>query len=66
MKKADLAARYYGTVAAARDAQQARVRASYEVARAECSDRVGRERAACVATARRPGTRGTELAAGPT
>ena len=66
VRKADLAARYYGTVSAARDAQRARVRASYDVARAECSSRVGHERTECVTAARRLEARGTELAAGPT
>jgi hypothetical protein len=60
--RADLAARYYGTVAAAREAQQARVRASYDVARADCAGHVGRERSACVAAARQAQDRAVALA----
>lgn len=52
VRRAELAARYYGTIAAAREAQEARVRAGYEVARAQCNDRVGRERTSCLTAAR--------------
>jgi hypothetical protein len=65
VKKADLGARYYGTVAAARDAQQARIRASYDVARAQCGSRVGRDRVTCLAESRRHAAPPLALAATP-
>jgi len=52
VKKADLAARYHGTVAAADEARQVRVNAQYEVARARCGGRVGEERTQCIRAAR--------------
>jgi hypothetical protein len=52
VKKADLSARYHGTVAAANDAREARVKAHYDVAKARCSTRPGEERIDCLRTAR--------------
>ena len=50
--KAELDARYRGTVAAESDARLARAKAQYEVARAGCADRSGEERGACLKAAR--------------
>ena len=52
IQKADLAARYHGTVAASVDARQARVKAAYEVARARCSSSLADARIDCLRTAR--------------
>ncbi|MGZ5032921.1 MAG: hypothetical protein ACXWAC_06955 [Usitatibacter sp.] len=52
VKKADLEARYLGTVAAADDARIARTKASFEVARARCGLRESDERADCLRSAR--------------
>ena len=52
IQKADLVARYYGTVAAAQDARNARVKASYDVARAKCSSEAAESRASCLHAAR--------------
>jgi hypothetical protein len=52
IKKADLAARYHGTVAAADEARQARVKASYDLAKARCTSRSGEERVECLRAAR--------------
>ena len=52
VKKADLAARYRGTVAAADEAKQVRLKAQYEIARARCGGRVGEERMQCMRAAR--------------
>lgn len=52
VKKADLAARYHGTVAAADDARQVRVKALYDVAKARCVSRPGEQRIECLRTAR--------------
>ena len=52
VSKADLDARYRGTVAAESDARLARTKAQYEVARASCTDRSGEERGACLKAAR--------------
>lgn len=50
--KADLEARYYGTVAAQAEARTARVRAAYEVARARCTAQLPDERLSCMRAAR--------------
>lgn len=52
VKKADLTARYHGTVMAAGEARQVRVKASYDVARARCATRSGEERIECLRAAR--------------
>lgn len=52
VKKADLAARYFGTVAAAEEAKIARVRAEYDLARARCATVAGAERGGCLSAAR--------------
>jgi hypothetical protein len=52
VKKAELAARYFGTVAAAEEARVARVRAEYDFARARCGAVVGAERGECLSAAR--------------
>lgn len=50
--KADLQARYRGTVAAATEARVARVKANYEVAKARCGVHKGDERIECIRAAR--------------
>ena len=52
VSKADLDARYRGTVAAESDTRLARAKATYEVARASCANRAGEERSACLKAAR--------------
>jgi hypothetical protein len=52
VKKADLAARYHGTVSAAQDARQARVKAQYDVARARCGSRLADDKLDCLRAAR--------------
>ena len=52
VKKSDLTARYHGTVMAAGEARQVRVKASYDVARARCTTRSGEERIDCLRAAR--------------
>jgi len=52
IQKADLAARYHGTVSASVDARQARLKAAYDVARARCSSQLAEERVDCLRTAR--------------
>lgn len=52
VKKADLTARYHGTVAAAEEARQMRVKAQYEVSRARCGARTGEDRLECLRAAR--------------
>lgn len=52
VSKADLAARYFGTVAAAEEAKVARVRAEYDLARARCASAAGAERGECLSAAR--------------
>jgi len=52
VKSADLLARYYGTFAAIRDAQVARLKADFDLARAQCEARTGGERADCLRAAR--------------
>lgn len=52
VKKADLAARYHGTVLAADEARQARVKALYEVAKARCGSQAGEAKVDCLRAAR--------------
>ena len=52
VKKADLAARYFGTVASAEEAKLARVRAGYDVAKLQCGSLDSDARAQCLAEAR--------------
>ena len=52
IQKAELAARYYGTVAAGAEARQARVKAAYDVARARCSGQLAEGRIDCLRAAR--------------
>lgn len=52
IKRADLHARYHGTFAAAEDAREARVKASYDVARARCGAQSGEDRMQCLRAAR--------------
>ncbi len=52
VRKADLAARYFGTVAAAEEARLARVRAGYDVAKVRCGALDSDERAQCLVKAR--------------
>ena len=52
IQKADLAARYHGTVAAGMEARQARVKAAYDVARVRCSAERGEVRMDCLHEAR--------------
>ena len=57
VRKADLEARYRGTVGAAADAKIERVKARYEVARAKCSGERGSDKLACIRNARADKTR---------
>lgn len=50
--RADLQARYHGTVSTAHDARRARVKALYDVARARCGSHSGEERLQCLRAAR--------------
>ncbi len=52
VRKADLAARYFGTVAAAEEARLARVRAGYDVAKVQCGALDSDARAKCLVEAR--------------
>jgi hypothetical protein len=52
VKKADLDARYHGTVSAAADARLARAKAQYDVARAKCGEFAMDRRAECLQSAR--------------
>ena len=52
VSKADLDARYRGTVDAESDARLARAKAQYEIAKAKCGDRIGGEKSACLTAAR--------------
>lgn len=52
VRKAELQARYYGTASAADEVQVARVKAKYDVARAECAVRSTNERLDCLRNAR--------------
>ena len=52
VRKADLDARYYGTVAAGAEARLARAKARYEVAKARCSNEHASGKIACLRNAR--------------
>jgi hypothetical protein len=52
VQKAELAARYHGTVAASADARTARVKAAYDVARARCASHTAEDRMDCLRAAR--------------
>ncbi|HXF80582.1 MAG TPA: hypothetical protein VN598_17080 [Usitatibacter sp.] len=52
VRKADLEARYRGTVGAEADAKIARVKARYEVAKARCGAEHGEGKLACIRSAR--------------
>jgi hypothetical protein len=52
IRKADLEARYRGTVGAAAEAKASRAKAEFDVARARCASRHGSERLACMRAAR--------------
>ena len=52
VRKAELQARYYGTVSASEDVEVARVKAKYDVARAKCGVRAVDERLGCLREAR--------------
>jgi hypothetical protein len=52
VKLADLSARYHGTVAAAEDSRQARVKARFDLAKARCGSQSGEARVECLRTAR--------------
>jgi len=52
IQKAELVARYHGTVAAAQDARNARVKATYDVARAKCGGQPAEARMTCLHAAR--------------
>lgn len=52
IKKADLDARYHGTVAAAADARLARAKAQYDVAKAKCSAYGSERKIDCLHSAR--------------
>ena len=52
VRKADLEARYRGTVAAAAEAKLARAKAQYEIARAKCGNERGEDKLSCLRSAR--------------
>jgi hypothetical protein len=52
VRKADLSARYYGTVKAANEARAVRARAHYDVAKTRCGERADDERGNCISSAR--------------
>ena len=52
VRKADLEARYRGTVAAAAEAKLARAKAQYDVARVKCGNERGEDKLACLRSAR--------------
>ena len=52
IRKADLAAQYHGTVAAAAESKLARAKAQYDLARAKCSDQHGEDKISCMRSAR--------------
>jgi hypothetical protein len=52
VKKADLDARYHGTVSAAADAKLARAKATYDIAKAKCSAIPGDGKVECLQSAR--------------
>jgi len=52
VKKADLDARYHGTVSAAADARLARAKAQYDVAKAKCGSYASEQKSECLKSAR--------------
>lgn len=64
--KAELQARYYGTVSATQEVALARVKARYDVARAECSARASVEKTDCLRSAREARAREILAKAGAT
>jgi hypothetical protein len=52
IKKADLDARYHGTVSAVADARLARAKAQYDVAKAKCSSFASEQKVDCLQSAR--------------
>jgi hypothetical protein len=52
VQRADLEARYLGTVTAASEARVARVKARFDLARLQCTQRFGQERNECLKAAR--------------
>lgn len=52
VRRAELEARYRGTVESESEVRLARVRAAFEVARAQCNERTGEARSACLTSAR--------------
>lgn len=64
--KAELQARYFGTVSAAQEVAVARVKARYDVARAECSARTNAEKIDCLRSAREARAREIFAKAGST
>jgi hypothetical protein len=52
VRKADLEARYRGTVAAAADARLARAKAQFDIAKVRCGDQRGDEKLSCLRSAR--------------
>jgi hypothetical protein len=52
VRKAELNARYHGTVVAQEEVRFARAKALYDVARARCGSRLGEERIDCLRAAR--------------
>jgi hypothetical protein len=52
IRKADLDARYRGTVAAAADARLARAKAQYDLAKVKCSSYAGEQESGCLQSAR--------------
>ena len=52
IEKADLDARYHGTVAAAADARLARAKAQYDVAKAKCGNYSSEQKVDCLQSAR--------------
>ncbi|HXN16088.1 MAG TPA: hypothetical protein VN878_06905 [Usitatibacter sp.] len=57
IQKADLEARYRGTVGAAAEARLARAKAQYDIAKTKCGDLRGDEKSACLQSAREEKTR---------
>jgi hypothetical protein len=62
VRKADLEAKYRGTVAAAADARLARAKAQYEVARTRCADERSEDRLSCLRAARSDKAKALEAA----
>jgi len=62
VRKADLEAKYRGTVASAADARLARAKAQYEVARTRCADERSADRLSCLRAARADKAKALEAA----